>query len=269
MHQTHHLRRISRVAGVLVAVFAVATGMRGQNLPATPPTALPGQLTPGAQQTAAPVPNPPLHAEVIYTRGLFQVRANNSSLNQILRSISHINGMKITGGVEDQRVFGNYGPAPLSTVLATLLDGTGANMLLLGGGAGTPAELVLTPRTGGPEPPGPNSPTYAMYDDATDRANRVAPAASRPPVAALPTPPPAVSTSASAKSVPPPASAPAKVLTPEMVMQELQQMQAQQDQKKKALDETIQREQMEQQKRLNAARPQNPPTPTPASSKPQ
>ncbi len=257
--------------------------MRGQNLPATPPTALPGQVAPGASQApggqqgalqaATPAPNPPLHAEVVYTRGLFQVRANNSSLNQILRSISHINGMKITGGVADQRVFGNYGPAPLSTVLATLLDGTGANMLLLGGGAGTPAELVLTSRTGGPEPPGPNSPAYAMYDDATDHASRVPPAAgatiARPPVAALPAPTAAVSTSAPAKAIPPPASGAAKVLTPEMVMQELQQMQAQQDQQKKALDQKIQQEQMEQQKKLNAARPQNPPTPPAASSNPQ
>ncbi len=237
--------------------------MRGQNLPATPPTALPGQVAPGASQTpagqqgapqaATPAPNPPLHAEVIYTRGLFQVRADNSSLNQILRSISHINGMKITGGVEDQRVFGNYGPAPLSTILATLLDGTGANMLLLGSGADTPAELVLTSRTGGPEPPGPNSPTYAMYDDATDHSNRVAPAASatsvRPPVAAVPAPTPAVSATAPAKSMPVPPNAPAKVLTPEMVMQELQQMQAQQDEKKK----------------LSAGQS----SPPPASSKPQ
>jgi len=255
MHPTHHLRRISRLAGGLLVVSAAATGMRGQNLPATPPTALPGQVAPGATQTpstpqlAPPAPDPPRHAEVIITHGLLQIRADNSSLNQILRSISHITGMKITGGVEEQRVFGNYGPAPLSTILATLLDGTGANILLLGGNAGSPPTLVLTPRAGGPEPPGPNSPA-------------------RPPVTTSP-PTPAVSTSAPTASAPPPAGGPAKVLTPEMVMQELQQMQAQQDQKKKALDQTIQQEQTEQQKKLNAARPQNPLAPPPASSNPQ
>ena len=274
MHPTHHLRRISRLAGGLLVVSAAATGMRGQNLPATPPTALPGQVAPGATQTpstpqlAPPAPDPPRHAEVIITHGLLQIRADNSSLNQILRSISHITGMKITGGVEEQRVFGNYGPAPLSTILATLHDGTGANILLLGGNAGSPPTLVLTPRAGGPEPPGPNSPAYAMYDDSSDRANRVAPVAARPPVTTSP-PTPAVSTSAPTASAPPPAGGPAKVLTPEMVMQELQQMQAQQDQKKKALDQTIQQEQTEQQKKLNAARPQNPLAPPPASSNPQ
>jgi hypothetical protein len=269
MHPTHHLRRISRSAGVLLAVFAVATAIRGQNLPATPPTALPGQVAPGAPQPATPAPDPPQHAEVILTHGLLQIRADDSSLNQILRSISHITGMKITGGVEEQRVFGNYGPAPLSTILATLLDGTGANILLLGGNPGTPPTLVLTPRAGGPEPPGPNSRAYAMYDDSSDRVNPVAPVTVRPPVTNPPPPTPAVPTSASAASVPPPGGNPSKVLTPEMVMQELQQMQAQQDQKKKALDQTIQQEQLEQQKKLKSARPQTAPPPPPASSNPQ
>jgi len=246
-------------------VFAVASGVRGQNLPPTPPTALPSQVAPGAPESAVPAPDPPRHAEVIITHGLLQIRADNSSLNQILRSISHITGMKVTGGVEEQRVFGNYGPATLSTILATLLDGTGANLLLLGGTAGTPPELILTSRAGGPEPPGPNSPAYAMYDDRSDRSIRVAPAAARPPNTISPTQAPTVSNAAPEASVPPPPGAPAKVLTPEMVMQELQQMQAQQDQKKKALDETIQREQMEQQKKTGA----QPPTPPPASSNPQ
>ena len=245
---------MSRVAGGLLVLFAVSAGMRGQNLPATPPTALPGQAAPGTPQGASSEPDPPQHAEVIITRGLIRVRADNSSLNQILRSISHITGMKITGGVEEQRVFGNYGPAPLSTILATLLDGTGANILLLGGNAGTPPELVLTSRTGGGEPPGPNSPTYAMYDDSSDHSSRVAPTAARPAVTTLPTPTPAVSASAPATAVPPPASGPAKVLTPEMVMQELQQMQAQQDQKNKS---------------SNAGQPQNQSTPPPTSTNPQ
>ncbi len=277
MHPTHHLRRISRLAGGFLVLFAVAAGTHGQNLPPTPPTTLPGPgapQTPGTPQLAAPAPDPPRHAEVILTHDLIQIRADNSSLNQILRSISHITGLKITGGVEEQRVFGTYGPGTLSTILATLLDGTGANILLLGGSADTPPELVLTPRAGGPEPPGPNSPAYAMYDDATDRATRVAPSAPRPPVTNPAPPNPAVSTtapaaSATTASVPPAPGAPAKVLTPEMVMQELLQMQAQQDQQKKALDQKVQQEQLEQQKSLNAPPSQTPPTPPPATSNPQ
>ena len=75
-------------------MFAGASGMLGQNLPATPPTAMPGQVSPDATQAAVPAPDPPRHAEVILTHGLVQIRADNSSLNQILRSISRITGMK-------------------------------------------------------------------------------------------------------------------------------------------------------------------------------
>lgn len=65
--------------------------------------------------------------------------------------------MRITGGVVDERVFGDYGPDVPSKVLATLLDGTGSNMLLLDGADNRPAELMLTPRTGGPSPPNPSA----------------------------------------------------------------------------------------------------------------
>jgi hypothetical protein len=103
-------------------------------------------------------------ARVTYTDGLLQVRADNSSLNQILREISQQTGMKIIGGVADQRVFGTYGPAPAATVLQTLLDGTGTNMLLQETQTHVPEQLVLSPRTGGATPPGPSSPSYDVTE---------------------------------------------------------------------------------------------------------
>ncbi len=107
---------------------------------------------------------PASRANVTYANGLLTVSATNSSLNQILREISRQTGMKITGGVTDERVFGNYGPGSPATILATLLDGTGSNMLLVqSNGVGSnpaPAELVLTPRHGGPTPPNPNAPGF-------------------------------------------------------------------------------------------------------------
>ncbi len=99
----------------------------------------------------------PGRAEVTYSSGLLTVRASNSSLDQILREIAVKTGMKITGGVPEDRVFGNYGPAQPSTVLATLLDGSGSNMLLVQDAARAPKELVLTPRLGGITPPNPNA----------------------------------------------------------------------------------------------------------------
>jgi hypothetical protein len=113
----------------------------------------------------------PHHAKVTFSNGLIDVRADNSSLNQILRSISHATGLKITGGVADQRVFGNYGPASTSEIIATLLDGTGTNILLTEGDATTPPTLVLTPRGGGAAPP---SPSALGSDDDVD-ASEVSP----------------------------------------------------------------------------------------------
>jgi hypothetical protein len=104
---------------------------------------------------------------VTYTNGLLSISAANSSLNQILRDISRLTGMKITGGVVDERVFGTYGPAAPAKILTTLLDGTGSNVLLIQNPAGSvvsrstaPVELVLTPRHGGPTPPNPNAPRF-------------------------------------------------------------------------------------------------------------
>lgn len=92
-------------------------------------------------------------AQVTFTGGLLQVQANNASLNAILHEITRTTGMKITGSVSEQRVFGDYGPAAPATVLATLLDGTGTNMLLRESADAAPTELILTPRTGVAAPP--------------------------------------------------------------------------------------------------------------------
>lgn len=120
----------------------------GSTLPATPPTVAPVVATSAGTQPEAK----PHRADVTFANGLLTVRANNSSLHQILRSISRLTGMTITGGVEDQRVFGSYGPGNASTILATLLDGTGVNMLIREGDAHQPTELTLTPRSGGVAP---------------------------------------------------------------------------------------------------------------------
>lgn len=151
----------------------VAAGPHASTLPATSPTSLPTPNTQpapiAAVPTAAVAPSapstPPHRATVTYAAGLLDVRADNSSLNQILRAIGNLTGMKITGGVTDERVFGNYGPAEPSTILATLLDGTGSNMLLRESADNAPAELILTPRNGGPTPPNPNAPGF---DDGTE-----------------------------------------------------------------------------------------------------
>ena len=200
-------RRIA--AGLVCGIALAASAQTTSNLPATPPTSLSNanSLTPPI--AAAPTRADTLQrhrAHVTYANGMLEVRADNSSLNQILREVSRQTGMKIVGGVADQRVFGSYGPAPAATVLQTLLDGTGTNILLQESLAHAPEQLVLTPQTGGPTPPPPNSPSY----DATEaepelaltgvaqpavRAETAAPAANVAPAAspnAVPSTPPSM-----------------------------------------------------------------------------
>jgi hypothetical protein len=58
-----------------------------------------------------------------------------------------------------------------------LLDGTGSNMLLVARDGTPPAELILTPRQGGPTPPNPSAQTFDDRSD-TDQAQ---PAPEQPP----------------------------------------------------------------------------------------
>ena len=156
-------------AGLACGVALAASAQTASRLPPTPPTSMsnPNSHTPPIPVPAAParVDTGQRHrARVTYANGLLEVRADNSSLNQILRDIARETGMKIVGGVADQRVFGSYGPAPAATVLQTLLDGTGTNILLQESRAHAPEQLMLAPQTGGPTPPPPSSPSY----DATE-----------------------------------------------------------------------------------------------------
>ncbi len=150
------------------AVCLMALPAPAQRLPANPPTAIANQSSMGPPIAATPTnANTVQHhrARVTYTDELLDVRADNSSLNQILREVSRYTGMKIIGGVADQRVFGNYGPAPAATVLQTLLDGTNTNMLLQENRVThAPEQLILSPRTGGITPPGPSSASYDVTE---------------------------------------------------------------------------------------------------------
>jgi hypothetical protein len=81
------------------------------------------------------------------SRGL-EIEASNSSLNQILRQIATTTGAKLEGLRQDQRIFGTYGPGPASDVLLQLLDGSGYNLVMIGGrGADPPLEIALSARS--------------------------------------------------------------------------------------------------------------------------
>jgi len=196
-----------------------AVGFGQSALPPTSPTAAsPAAASPPAVRATAPA-KAAQRASVVFSRGQLEVNANDSSLNQILRDIARETGMKITGGVTDERVFGKYGPAGASEVLSNLLDGTGSNMLLKETADKVPAELILSPRTGGPTPPNPNAPGFDDDSSSSDAVEQARPA---PPP---PQPPAVPQTQPGMPPVPdvngqPPTNQPR---TPQDIYQELQQ----------------------------------------------
>lgn len=219
-------------------------------LPPTAPTALgpPAAASAPTELPAAPASAPEHPAQVGYQAGRLTVIAENSSLNQILREVAHQTGMKITGGVTDQRVYGTYGPASPSVVLGRLLEGSGANMMLRMTAANQPTELVLTPMQGRPTPPSldtraavPQQPSIQtpqpVYPGGQQPgfvpAQGFAPPAARPQYVTQPSSPPAAS------AAPPPAAQPVSpavtftpqspngVLTPQQIYEQLQRLQQQ------------------------------------------
>ena len=234
---------------VAAASLALSASLPAQSprTPQTQPAAAPqaSSTLPAAQPTMPdplPVPlvpsqRPPNRAQITYADGTLSISADNSSLNQILRQIGSDTGMKITGGVTDERVFGHYGPAAPAQILADLLDGTGSNMVLVQRDAATPAELILTPRQGGPTPPNPNA---HAFDDRPERpespepqeapparATQPEPAPGGPPVTPATNPGTPAGNSPANPSQP---ESPNGVKTPQQIYEQLQRLRSQQQQ---------------------------------------
>ncbi|MGI4756139.1 MAG: hypothetical protein ACRYGF_04735 [Janthinobacterium lividum] len=103
--------------------------------------------------------------QVTWTGSVLSVKGNGDSLRNLLRQVARTTGMRVTGGIPDEQVFGSYGPAPVQQVLADLFNGLNVNLLLVNGSQTQPKELILTTRSGGPTPPSATQP-MAMEDPA-------------------------------------------------------------------------------------------------------
>lgn len=145
--------RVGRFISLLLPCFWFGGGLAGAaqtdqpHLPTNASTSVSASVDHGAQ---APSPH---MAEIRYDGTSITVAADDSSLTQILHEIARQTGMKITGRIAEDRVFGTYGPASPPAILTTLLDGTGSNLFIVQDAAHRPTELVLTPRIGSATPP--------------------------------------------------------------------------------------------------------------------
>ncbi len=94
-----------------------------------------------------PANHPATPPSVDWNGRVLKITATNSSLQQILADVSTATGVKLEGATGDQRVYGNYGPAPAREVIRQLLDGSDYNVMMIGDqGQGIPRRLVLTSR---------------------------------------------------------------------------------------------------------------------------
>jgi hypothetical protein len=138
-----------------------------QAVPAAPPPTL-------AQQPA----NPP---QVSFQGGQLTISAQNSTLGDILKAVRAQTGATIDlPGTASERVVGQFGPAPARDVLASLLNGSHFNYLLLGSSTDPNAldRVILMAKSGGSAESNPQPPAEQAYNQPVYRP--------APPMAAPP-----------------------------------------------------------------------------------
>ncbi len=192
-----------------------------------------------------PAPAPPVPPQVTLRDGLLTIVADNSTLGNVLRAVQRVTGASIEyPGGSGERIYFRGGPGAPRDVLASLLNGSRYDYILLGSPqqpkaltrviltvrqrtAAQPVAVAATPARSLPPPPA----------DTTESEDTSEPPAIPPPATA-PQPQPAKAPAA----LPPPGmpqpgqplpgqpAQPGLVRTPEQMLQELQKLQQQQNQ---------------------------------------
>ena len=140
---------------VLVKVGESGTPMQ------TAKASLPGEpLRPSSTTQPAPVvapPPPPPAPKVIvhFQNGLLSITAERASLAEVLAEVQRRTGasIPIPAGADQEQVVAKIGPLPAEAALASMLNGSRFNFILVGS-EGNPAALqsvILTPKSGLPE----------------------------------------------------------------------------------------------------------------------
>jgi hypothetical protein len=248
-------------AGFVCASFLLAglgPALLGQ-APSKPALALPSAAAqrPASAQTSISAPKqtaatPP---RVTFHDGLLSIHAENSTLGDVLKEVQSATGASIDSpGVASERVYVNLGPGLPRDILASLLNGSRYDYIMIGSQQqpNSLARVMLTMRQTSREQPAspsamarpspPPTPTPKVEEnDTPDETlpDREAPAATKPPVPPVPGQPPAPNTT--------PGATPGAVQqqpgftpfgqqiaqppkTPEQLLRDLQQMQQQQQQ---------------------------------------
>ncbi|MGH9512147.1 MAG: AMIN domain-containing protein [Terriglobales bacterium] len=109
------------------------------------------QPTPAAVVSPASAPPPPV--EVSFVNGMLSIRSTKASLAEVLAQVHRLTGAEIVipPGAESDEVFTNLGPGAPKEVLASLLNGSRFNFIVIGSehDPGGIRQVVLTPKQGG------------------------------------------------------------------------------------------------------------------------
>lgn len=139
-------------------------GMRLLHPPARPGAAARSAVAPRPAIATPAVPSGPLPQvpmsqlpsappQVTYQNGMLTILAQNSSLGDILREVHRTTGAVIeVPSNATERVVASIGPGPARDVMATLLNGTAFNYVMVGSATDptTLATVMLTTKSGGP-----------------------------------------------------------------------------------------------------------------------
>jgi hypothetical protein len=157
---------------------AQATQKHAARKAAVPETTVEVVPAPPPPPPPRPEQMPPVAPQVTYQNGKLTIIARNSTLGDILRAVHTKTGANIeVPGSAPERVVGMFGPGPSRDVMATLLNGSHFNYVMLGS-ATNPNQLerlILTAKTGGgetpptPQPVAQNQPVPDVQPDAPDQ----------------------------------------------------------------------------------------------------
>ena len=101
------------------------------DFPPTRPGLVAAGYVAGAEPMHAALPERGL--EVSFKNHLLSIRANKATLSEVLFAVQQRTGAEvaIAAGAEQERVVADFGPAPASEVIASLLNGSRFNFLIL------------------------------------------------------------------------------------------------------------------------------------------
>jgi hypothetical protein len=152
------LRKIVVAVGVLViwmSTSAVADSVqKSPNRKSRGKKSEQAQVPPYTPHTLSPLPleqMPAVPPQVAYSGGMLTIEAHNSTLGDILRAVHSQTGADLDVPPNaTERVVATLGPGPARDVLATLLNGTHFNYVMLGvpGDPSAVERVVLTTKTG-------------------------------------------------------------------------------------------------------------------------